>query len=94
METSKLLDSEFETLVIRMHIELSDNFNSIKKDMISIKNPTEMKDTLIEIKNNLQGINRRVDKAEYKTIDLEHQEVKNNPSEQQEEKRTKKMRIV
>ena len=44
-----------------------------------------MKDTLIEIKNNLQG-NNRVDKAENQINDLEHKEAKNNQSEQQEEK--------
>ena len=31
METRKLLDAEFKTLVIRMLSELSENFNSIKK---------------------------------------------------------------
>ena len=48
-----------------------------------------MKDTLIEIKNNLQG-NNRVDKAENQINDLEHKEAKNNQSEQQEEKRIQK----
>ena len=47
-----------------------------------------MKDTLTEIKNNLQGINSRVDEAENQINDLEHKEAKiNNQSEQQEEKR-------
>ena len=38
--------------------ELSENFNCIKKIH------SEMKDTLIEIKNNLQGNNSRVDEAQ------------------------------
>ena len=46
-----------------------------------------MKDTLIEIKNNLQGNNNRVDKAKNQINDMEHKEAKNNQSEQQEEKR-------
>ena len=46
-----------------------------------------MKDTLIEIKNNLQGNNSTVDEAENQINDLEHKEEKNNQSEQQEEKR-------
>ena len=46
-----------------------------------------MKDTLTEIKNNLQGNNSRVDEAENQINDLEHKEGKNNHSEQQEEKR-------
>ena len=40
---------------------------------------------IIEIKNNLQGINRRVDEAENQINDLEHKEAKHNQSEQQEE---------
>ena len=52
-----------------------------------------MKDTLIEIKNNLQGNNSRVDEAENQINDLEHKEGNNNQSEQ-EEKGIKKMRIV
>ena len=45
-----------------------------------------MMDTLIEIKNNLQGNNSRVDEAKNPINDLEHKEAKNNQSEQQEEK--------
>ena len=43
METSKLLDAQFK--IIRMLIELSKALNSMKK------NQSEMKNTLIEIKN-------------------------------------------
>ena len=35
-----------------------------------------MKDILMEIKNNLQGINKRVDKAENQISNLEHKEEK------------------
>ena len=45
-----------------------------------------MKDTLTEIKNNLQGNNSRADEAENQLNDLEHKEAKNNQSKQQEEK--------
>ena len=68
METSKPLDAELQTLVIKMLSELSENFNSIKKSMETIKkNQSEMKDTLIKI-NILQGINSIVDEAENQTI--------------------------
>ena len=40
--------------------------------------PSEMKVTLIEIKNNLQGNNSKVDEAENQINDLEHKEPKNN----------------
>ena len=37
---------------------------------------SETKDTLMEIKNNLQGINSGVDKAKNQINDLEHKEQK------------------
>ena len=58
-----------------MHKELSEGLNSIKNIQ------SEMKDTLIEIQNNLQGNNSRVDEAENQINDLEHKETKNNQSE-------------
>ena len=39
-----------------------------------------MKDSLIEIKNNLQG-NNRVDEVKNQINDFEHKEAKNNQSE-------------
>ena len=74
MEISNLSDAEFKTLVIRMFRELSEDLNSQKKKKIQ----SEMKDTSIEIKNNLQGNNNRVDEAENQTNVLEHKETKNN----------------
>ena len=40
-----------------------------------------MKDTLIEIKNNLQGNNSRMDEAKNQINDLKCKEPKNNQSE-------------
>ena len=68
--------------------ELSEDLDSIKK----IK--SETKDTLIEIKNNLQGNNSRVDEAENQINDLEHKEARNNQSEQEEERDPQKTRIM
>ena len=42
-----------------------------------------MKETLIEIKNNLQGNNSGVDEAKNQINDLEHKEAKNNHMEQE-----------
>ena len=91
MEISNLSDAEFRTLVIkkkkkrtliiRMLKELSENLKSITKIQ------AEMKYVLVEIKNNLQGINSRVNEAENQTSNLGHKEAKNNQSEQQEEKK-------
>ena len=43
-----------------------------------------MKETLIEVKNNLQGNNSRVNEAENQINDLEHKEAKNSQSQQRE----------
>ena len=64
MEISNLLDAEFKTLVTRMLKELSEDFCSINKIQ------SEMKDILIEIKNNFQGNNSRVDEAKNQINDL------------------------
>ena len=54
-----------------------------------------MKDTLIEIKDNLQGNNSRVDEAENQINDLEHKEAKKQPLRTiRRKKNLKKMRIV
>ena len=63
--------------------DLSEDLNSIKKKK---KIPLETKNTLIEIKNNLQGKNSRVDEAKNQINDLEHEEPKNNQSEQEEKR--------
>ena len=63
--------------------ELSEDLNSIKKIQ------SETKDTLIEIKNNLEGNNSRVDEAKNQINDLENKEAKNQ-LEQQEKERIQK----
>ena len=79
MEKSNPSDAAFKTLVLRMLKELSEDLNNVRKIQ------SEMKDTLTEIKNNLQGNNNRVDEAENQIYDLEHKEtirttrIKKNP---------------
>ena len=51
IEISNLSDAKFKTLVLRMLKELSEDLNNVRKIQ------SEMKDTLTEIKNNLQGNN-------------------------------------
>ena len=65
-------------------------FKEFSEDLSSMKKiQSEAKDW-IDIKNNLQGNNSRVDEAENQINDLEHKEAKNNQSAQQEEKRIQK----
>ena len=73
MEKSNLSDAEFKTLFIKILKELSEDLNSIRKIQ------SEMKYRLIEIKNNLQGNDNRVDEAENQNNDLEHKEQKKQP---------------
>ena len=70
MEISNLSDAEFKTPVTRKLKEISEDLSSVKKIQ------SEMKDTLIEIKNNFQGNNSRVDEAKNQINDLEHEEAK------------------
>ena len=66
METSYLLDAEFKTLVIRILKEISEDSTAFKKIQ------SETKDTLIEIKNNLQGNNSKADESENQINDLKY----------------------
>ena len=87
MEKSNLSDAELETVVIRM-------FKELREDLSSIKNiQSEMKESLIEIKNNLQGNNSRMDEAESQTNDLEHKEDKFNQKSMKEKESPLKMKI-
>ena len=70
MEISNLSDAEFKTVIIMMLKELSKDLSIIKTIQ------SETKYSLIEIKNNLQGNNSRVDKAENQLNDLKHNEQK------------------
>ena len=60
---------------------------TIKSDMETIKKEPLRKNTLTEMKNNLQGINSRVDEAKDQISNLEHKNQK-IPSE------NKKMKVV
>ena len=52
-----------------------------------------MKNSLIEIKNNLQGNKSRVDEAEDQINDLDHKETKNNLQNKKKKKESKKTRV-
>ena len=62
--------------MLRMLKKLSEDLNSIKKIQ------SEKKDTLIEVKNNLQENNSRVDEAKNQINNWENKEAKNNQSAQ------------
>ena len=88
MKISDVSDAEFKTLVIMMLKELSEDLDSIKKIQ------SEMKDTLIEIKNNLQGKNSRMDEEENQINDLEHREAKTTNQNSKKKKNPTKPKAV
>ena len=55
---------------------------------------SEVKDILIEIKNDLQGINSRIDEAKNWISSLEYKEAKTTNQNRKKEKESKKLRIV
>ena len=57
------IDAEFNTLIISILKKLSENINSIKKDQSAMKDALEMK-------NNLKGINCRIDELKNQNSDL------------------------
>ena len=85
MEISNLSDAEFKTLLIRMHKELIGYFNSIKKIQ------SETKNTRIEIKNNFQGNNNRVNEAKNQINDwnIRKQKTYNQNKKKKESKNTR-----
>ena len=88
MEISNLSDAEFKTLVIRMLKELSEDLKSKKKIQ------SEMKYTLIETKNNLQGINSKVGEAKIKSMIWNIRKQKTTKQSNKKKKESKKMRLV
>ena len=82
-----LSDAVFKTVVLRMLKKLSEDLSIIKESQ------SEMKDTLIEIKNNLQGNNSRMDEAKIKSMIWNIRNQKTT-SQNKKKKESKKMRIV
>ena len=67
-----------------MFKELGEDLKSIK---IGFLIQSEMKDMLIEIKNNLQGNNSRVNEAENQINDMEHKETNKQKKNQNNNKK-------
>ena len=86
MEINNLSDAELHTGYKELK-ELSEDLNSIKKFQ------SETKDTLIGIKNNLQGNDSRVDEAENQINDLEHNKKTTNWNNKKK-RQSEQIRIV
>ena len=65
MEASNLSRYTVQNMVIKVLKELSEKYNSIKKDIATIKkNQSEIKNTISEMKNTTEAINSRLNEAE------------------------------
>ena len=80
MQASNLSDAEFKTLVIKTLNELREDLKSIKKIQ------SEMKDTLIEIKDNLHGDHSTVgeDKNQINNLNIRKQKKSNQNKKKKE----------
>ena len=67
-ETSDLLDKEFKQNIMRMLTDmgrrLDEHSEHISKELEDIKRKSEMKNTILEMRNSLEGLNSRVEEAE------------------------------
>ena len=83
-DIANLSDAQFKALVVRMLLELTGYFNSIKKTQAA------MKVALCEIKKNLQGTNSDGKETKAQINSVEPKEERNIQPEQNEETRIQK----
>ena len=96
-EIGSLPDKEFRVMIVKMIQNLGNRIEKIQetfnKDLEELKSTqTMMKHTINEIKNSLEGINRRITKAEEQISDLEDKIVEITMAEQNKEKRMKRIK--
>ena len=90
-EIGSLPEKEFRIMIVRMIQNLGNRIDKIKetlnKDLEELKSKqTMMNNTINEIKNSLEGINRRITDAEEQISDPEDKIVEITTTEQNREK--------
>ena len=95
-EIGSLPEKEFRIMLVKMIQNLGYRIEKIQetfnKDLEELKSKqTMMNNTINEIKNSLEGINRRITEAEEWISDLEDKIVKITTAEQNKEKRMKRL---
>ena len=95
-ETGSLPEKEFRVTIVNMIQNLGNRMEKIQemfnKDLEELKSKqTMMNNTINEIKNSLEGINSRITEAEEWISDLEDKIVEINTTEQNKEKRMKRI---
>ena len=95
-EIGSLPEKEFRIMIVKMIQNLGNRREKIpetfNKDLEELKRKqTVMNNTINEIKNSLEGINSRITEAEEQISDLEHKIVEITTTEQNKEKRMKRI---
>ena len=95
-EIGSLPEKEFRIMIVRMIQNLGNRIDKMQetfnKDIEELKrNQAMMKNTINEIKNTLDGINSRITEAEEWLSDLEDKIVEITTTEQNKEKRMKRI---
>ena len=100
MEIGSLPEKEFRIMIVKMIQDLGKRMEAkiekmqemFNKDLEELKNKqTEMKNTMTEMKTTLEGINSRITEAEEQISDLEDRMVEFTATEQNKEKRMKRI---
>ena len=95
-EISSLLEKEFRGMIVKMIQNLGNRMEkmqeTINEDLEEVKNKqTMMNSTINEIKNSLEGINSGITEAEERISDLEDKIVEITTTEQNKDKRMKRI---
>ena len=94
-EIGSLPEKQFRVMIENMIQNLGNRMEKIQetfnKDLEELKSKTMMNNTINEIKNSLEGINSRITEAEERISDLEDKIVAITTTEQNKEKRMKRI---
>ena len=94
-EIGSLPENEFRVMIVKMIQNLGNRMEKIQemfnKDLQELKSKQTMMNTINEIKNSLEGINSRITDAEKRISDLEDKIVEITTTEQNKEKRMKRI---
>ena len=95
-EIGSLPEKEFRVMIVKMIQNLGNRIEKIQemfnKDLEELKSKqTMMNNTINEIKNSLEGINSRITEAEERISDLKDKIVEITTTEQNKEKRMKRI---
>ena len=95
-EIGSLPEKEFRVIIVKMIQNLGNRMEKIQetfnKDLEELKSKqTMMNNTINKIKNSLEGVNSRITEAEERVSDLEYKTVEITTTEQNKEKRMKRI---